>query len=168
MHVDNNSQNKKPVRRLNAKGIAFLGVLLAFAIVLTLIGGYTDISTLSFMAAAAFCTGIAIRECGFFLGGGFGIAGVVLAFILAPNKLYVMTYACMSLYIFAREWIFERIAGSKNFRRPRLKFWLFKYLIFNVMYIPVLIFLPEIILDLVVVIGVFTSTYSVGRSRSAS
>ena len=145
MHVNNNSQGKKPVRRLNARGVAFLGLLLAFALVLTLIGGYTDISTLSFMAAAAFCTGIAIRECGLTFGGGFGVAGVLLAFMLAPNKLYVMTYACMSLYIFAREWVFDRIAVSKKMRHPRLKFWIFKYLIFNVMYIPVLIFLPEII-----------------------
>ncbi len=140
MHVNNNPQEKKPARK-----IAFLGLLLAIAIVLTLIGGYFDISTLSFMAAAAFCTGIAIRECGLYLGGGFGIAGVLLAFMLAPNKLYVLTYACMSLYIFAREWIFERIAISKKIRYPRLKFWIFKYLIFNVMYIPVLIFLPQLI-----------------------
>ena len=56
---------------VNAKKIAFLGLLLAVAMVLTLVGGYFDPSTLFFMAAAAFCTGIAVRECGLYPGFAF-------------------------------------------------------------------------------------------------
>ena len=88
---------------VSAKKIAFLGLLLAVAMVLTLIGGYFEPSTLFFMAAAAFCTGIAVRECGLYPGAAFLAAGILLAFFLAPNKLYIITYGGMSLYIYIRE-----------------------------------------------------------------
>lgn len=130
---------------VNAKRIAFLGLLLAVAMVLTLIGGYFEPSTLFFMAAAAFCTGIAVRECGLYLGGGFFIAGVLLALVLAPNKLYIITYGAMSLYIYGRELAFEQIARAKNMRHRSAVFWIARYIIFNLMFLPILFGMPKLI-----------------------
>ena len=129
---------------VNAKKIAFLGLLLAIAMVLTLIGGYFEPSTLFFMAAAAFCTGIAVRECGLYGGFAFMAAGVLLAFFLAPNKLYIITYGGMSLYIYAREFAFEKIADSRTMRHRTAVFWAIRYAVFNIMFLPRLFFLPKV------------------------
>ena len=130
---------------VNAKKIAFLGLLLAVAMVLTLVGGYFDPSTLFFMAAAAFCTGIAVRECGLYPGFAFLIAGILLAFLLAPNKLYIITYGGMSLYIYVRELAFEKIADARRLTHRTALFWVVRYVMFNIMYIPVLFLLPKLI-----------------------
>lgn len=130
---------------VNAKRIAFLGLLLAVTMVLTLIGGYFEPSTLFFMAAAAFCTGIAVRECGLYLGLGFLIAGVLLALILAPNKLYIITYGAMSLYIYLRELAFEQIARIKTLRHRTAVFWAVRYILFNLMFLPILFGMPKLI-----------------------
>lgn len=130
---------------VNAKKMAFLGLLLALAMVLTLIGGYFEPSTLFFMAAAAFCTGIAVRECGLYPGAAFLIAGILLAFILAPNKLYIITYGGMSLYIYVRELAFEKIGDAKRLRHRMAVFRVIRYVMFNVMFLPVLFLLPKLI-----------------------
>ena len=130
---------------VNAKKIAFLGLLLAVAMILTLIGGYFEPSTLFFMAAAAFCTGIAVRECGLYPGFAFLIAGILLGFFLAPNKLYIITYGGMSLYIYVRELAFEKIAASRTMRHRTAVFWAVRYIMFNVMFVPILFLLPQLI-----------------------
>ncbi len=129
---------------VSAKKIAFLGLLLAVAMVLTLIGGYFEPSTLFFMAAAAFCTGISVRECGLYPGAAFLIAGILLAFFLAPNKLYIITYGGMSLYIYIREFVFEKIGDSRTMRHRTAVFWAVRYIVFNVMFLPILFFLPQV------------------------
>lgn len=130
---------------VNAKKMAFLGLLLAVAMVLTLIGGYFEPSTLFFMAAAAFCTGIAVRECGIYAGLAFLLAGILLAFFLAPNKLYIITYGGMSLYIYIRELSFEKIADAKRMKHRTAVFWVIRYFMFNVMFLPALFLLPKLI-----------------------
>ena len=130
---------------VNAKKMAFLGLLLAVAMILTLIGGYFEPSTLFFMAAAAFCTGIAVRECGLYPGVAFLIAGVLLAAFLAPNKLYIITYGAMSLYIYVRELAFEKIGDSKTMQHRTAVFWIVRYIMFNVMFLPALFLLPKLI-----------------------
>ncbi len=130
---------------VNAKKVAFLGLLLAVTMVLTLLGGYFEPSTLFFMAAAAFCTGIAVRECGLYLGLGFFIAGVLLGLILAPNKLYIITYGAMSLYIYLRELAFEQIARVKALKHRTAVFWVVRYVLFNLMFLPILFGMPKLI-----------------------
>ena len=130
---------------VSSKKMAFLGLLLAVAMVLTLLGGYFEPATLFFMAAAAFCTGIAVRECSLGPGAAFLFAGICLALIIAPNKLYCLTYGAMSLYIYVRELAFEKIATAPAMQRRTFVFWCIRYAVFNVMYIPTLIFLPKLI-----------------------
>ena len=65
---------------VNAKKIAFLGLLLAVAMVLTLVGGYFDPSTLFFMAAAASVPALRCGSAGLYPGFAFLIAGILLAF----------------------------------------------------------------------------------------
>ncbi len=130
---------------LNAKRMAFLGLLLACAVLLVIFSGILEFNTLFLLAGASFFVGIAIRECGLRLGVGFFIASILLSFMLAPNKIYCITFSAMGLYVVMIEFTWEMLTSAKwNRNRSRI-FWMIKYIIFNIMYIPMLIFLPKLI-----------------------
>lgn len=135
---------------VNSKRIAVLGLLLAVDVILIIFGGTLEMSTLFFLAGAAFCVGIAVREYGSMMGAVFFAASLILALILAPVKMYCITYAVMSLYILLSEiaWnLLCRKAGTdftQNVRIHRI-FWVLRYLIFNIMYLPLLVLAPKLI-----------------------
>lgn len=130
---------------LNAKKMAFLGLLLSVDVLLMILSGVFDFNTLFLLGAAAFCVGIAIREVGILLGIGFYIASILLGFLLAPNKFYCITYAGMGFYLIAREFSWEKLAQAKGRVNRKIAFWIIKYIAFNLMYVPILLFLPKLI-----------------------
>lgn len=130
---------------LKGKKMAFLGLLLAVALILIILSGVFEFNTLFLLAAASFCVGIAIREYGMSLGFGFYIASIILGLLLAPNKLYMITYAAMGLYIVCRELAWTMLDRAKKKRNPLVIYWLLKYIIFNVIYIPIIILIPKLI-----------------------
>lgn len=130
---------------LTVKRLAFLGLLLAFVIVLIILSGVLEFNTLFLLAAASFCVGIAIRESNIKFGFGFWAAGLLLGLMLAPNKLYCITYAAMGLYIVIVEYAYDKLASLKGIRTKISLLWLIKYLAFNLMFIPVLILSPGLI-----------------------
>ena len=73
-------------------------------------------------------------------GAGFLLAGILLAILLSPNKLYVVSYAFMGFYILIIETIWHFSGRASGWIRSRNFFWLMKYLVFNVLYIPGLIY----------------------------
>lgn len=130
---------------LNTKKLAFLGVLLAFDVLLIILSGILELNTLFLLAGASFCVGIAIREIGIGSGFAFYLASILLSLILAPNKFYCITYAAFGLYIVITDYFYDKLAHvKKNINRGRM-FWLIKYVAFNLMYLPMLIFLPKLI-----------------------
>lgn len=152
---------------VNAKRIAFLGLLLAFDILLIILGNVIEMNTLFFLAGASFCVGIAVRECGLRLGFGFYLGSILLGLILAPNKFYIITYGAMGCYIFLREFVWEKtVVRSGNFldnldfnnqeynnkknqnsfqptKQKRL-LWILKFIVFNILYIPLLLLFPKL------------------------
>jgi hypothetical protein len=130
---------------LTPKKLAFLGLLLSLSILLIILSGMFEFNTLFLLAAASFCIGIAIRESSIRIGIGYYLAGIFLGFLLAPNKLYCLTYAAMGLYIVILELAYERLTYVKWVKYRIATFWIIKYLAFNVMYIPILIYLPKLI-----------------------
>ncbi|MCI7814246.1 MAG: hypothetical protein MR543_11350 [Robinsoniella sp.] len=138
---------------VNEKKIAFCGLLLAICEILLVLSKVIDVSTLFFLAAASFCTGVAVREYGLSLGFAFFVASELLGLILVPDKLYCLTYGMMAFYIWAREAIW-RLLSKKNLRKnPSKLLWIAKYAVFNVMYIPAVILMPELF---------YKGTYSLG------
>lgn len=130
---------------VNAKRIALCGMLLALTVICMLLGSIIESNTLFLLAAASYFVGIVIREMGLKTGTAFYIAGVLLGFILAPNKFYVFSYAAMGFYIFMTEVVWNRLAYMNKDYKTRMKFfWLAKYIIFNVIYIPVLVLFPKL------------------------
>jgi hypothetical protein len=130
---------------LNAKKLAFLGLLLACTILLVIFSGIFEVNTLFLLAGASFCVGIAIRESGVRIGFGFYIASLLLSFLLAPNKLYCITYAAMGLYLVISEYTYDKLTHIKSTDNRIQILWIIKYIAFNAMYIPILIFLPKLI-----------------------
>ena len=130
---------------IKAKTMAFGGLLLALTVVCMALGSVIETSTLFLLAAASFFVGIVIREFGLKAGAAFYIAAVLLGFITAPNKFYVLTFAAMGLYIVIIEAAWRFLGRSSRTQRQTI-FWAVKYMAFNVMYIPMLIFFEELIL----------------------
>lgn len=130
---------------VKAKRIATAGLLVAFTVVLVLLSSYIESSSLFFLVAAAFCVGIAIREWGVWFGFAFLIASMVLNLIIAPNKLYCITFAGIGLYIWLYELIWKWIANSEKMKKRNLVLWFGKYAVFNVLYVPTLFLAPELL-----------------------
>jgi len=128
-----------------AKRMAYLGLLLSCTVLLVIFSGILEFNTLFLLAGASFCVGIAIRESGLRLGFGFFIASILLSFMLAPNKIYCITFAAMGLYLVISEFAWEKLASAKWSTNRNGILWIIKYVIFNIMYIPIIIFLPKLI-----------------------
>ncbi len=130
---------------LNAKKLAFLGLLLAFADLLIIFSGILEFNTLFLLAAASFCVGIAIRETDIRIGFGFYLACIFIGIMLAPNKLYCITFAAMGLYLVLMEYSWGKVIGRRSVKDKTKVFWMVKYLIFNLIFIPMILFFPKLI-----------------------
>ena len=117
---------------IKAKTMAFGGLLLALTVVCMALGSVIETSTLFLLAAASFFVGIVIREFGLKAGAAFYIAAVLLGFITAPNKFYVLTFAAMGLYIWGIEAAFRYLEKHPAIRNRQAVFWISKYVIFNI------------------------------------
>lgn len=121
---------------VKAKTVALGGLLLALAVVFMALGSIIETSTLFLLAAASFFVGIFVREFGLKAGGAFYLAAVLLGSITAPNKFYVLTFAAMGFYIWGTEAVWRWLEKRHEMRGRYKIFWISKYLIFNVVYLP--------------------------------
>lgn len=124
---------------VKARILAFGGLLLALAVVFMALGSIIETSTLFLLAAASFFVGIVVREFGLRAGAAFYVAAVLLGFITAPNKFYVLTFAAMGIYIWGIEAVWRWLDRHPQYRKRQMIFWISKYVIFNVVYIPAVI-----------------------------
>lgn len=130
---------------VKAKKTAIAGLLLAFTIVCITMGSVIETNTLFLLAAASYFVGIIYREFGGKMGAAFYIAGVTLGFIVSPNKFYILSYGAMGLYILVNEFAFRKIAEWKGDVNRSAIFWIVKYIVFNVMYLPMLLGFQELL-----------------------
>lgn len=130
---------------VKAKMIAFGGLLLALTVVCMTLGSMIETSTLFLLAAASFFVGVIVREFGLRAGGAFYLAAVLLGFITAPNKFYVITYASMGFYIWGIEAVWRALEKRPALNNRRKIFWISKYVIFNIVYIPVVIIFRDLL-----------------------
>lgn len=130
---------------VKAKKMAFGGLLLALTIVCMALGSVIETNTLFLLAAASYFVGIIIREMGMRMGLAFYLASVLLGVLLAPNKLYVISFAAMSFYILAIEFVWNLLVRAQVKINRRVLFWGMKYLIFNLLYLPMLLFFQQIL-----------------------
>lgn len=125
---------------VGAKKIAVLGLLAAFSVLFIVLGAVIETSTLFFICGASFCVGIAIREWGLRYGFSFLVATTLVGLLVAPNKMYCVTFAGMGLYLCLAEILWNKF-GNK-----RTLLWCGKYIVFNLMYVPTIIFMPQLLI----------------------
>ena len=130
---------------LNAKTLAFTGVLLALTELCIIGSGIFEWNTLILLAAAAFLVGIVIREWGMKAGAAFYAAAVLLGVILAPNKLYCVTFAAMGIYILASEGLFRILAARPLLAHRKAWLWIGKWAVFNLMFLPMALLFPQLL-----------------------
>lgn len=130
---------------VKAKQVAFLGILAALVSICIVFASIIEMNTLFLLAAAAFMVGIAIREFGLRLGSGFFVACSLLGLLLSPNKLYVLTYTGLSLYIVFNEAAYWYLASKQFQKHRKILFLLIKFVFFNMLYIPMLFLFPQLL-----------------------
>lgn len=156
---------------ISTKKIAMLGLLLALTVMLIIFSSFFEMSTFFLIALASFLVGIVINELNLSTGLGFYLASVFLSLVLAPNKLYCLTFAMVAAYLVIVEAVrvslmkkdMKKLASltpvNLNIRGRRKKLWVVKVVVFNLLYLPMLIFFPKLIfpgeLSNLVVIGVW-------------
>ncbi len=123
---------------VRAKSIAFGGLLLALSVVCMALGSVIETNTLFLLAAASYFVGIIIREFGMRTGAAFYLADVLLGFLVTSNKFYVISFAAMGFYILAVEAVWRLLERRPQMGKRHAVFWVSKYVIFNVMYLPLL------------------------------
>lgn len=128
---------------VKAKQAAVLGLLAAIISIILVLSAVIESNTLFFLAAASYLVGAAVREYGLRMGTAFFIACALLGFLLAPNKMYVVTFAGLSAYILMREAMYLLLLRMDIIKSKRIAFFLTKLAAFNLLYIPALLFLPQ-------------------------
>ena len=131
---------------LKAKKAAFGGLLLAMTVIFMFLGSVIETNTLFLLAAASFFVGVVFREFGQMTGLAFYLSAVLLGVLLAPNKLYVVTFAGMGFYIWGREVIWKILERSVRAERKMQLYRLGKILLFNVLYLPLMLGFGELFL----------------------
>lgn len=130
---------------VNGKKIAIAGLLAAFSAVMLILSSVIETNSLFLIAAASFCVGIAIREWGIRFGVGFLIASTLVNVLVAPNKFYCITFAVMGGYLLFSEYLWNKMATKADMKNRTLALWIGKYVVFNCIYIPALLFFQELL-----------------------
>ncbi len=123
--------------------IALLGLFLAINQIMIILAAVLDISSLSFLAVAAMMIGLSILEAGIGLGAAFFVASCLLGLILCPNPLYIVSYAVMGYYVLIKEVLERKFRG----KMPMWALWGCKLLGFNLVFIPLLLLFPKVLLE---------------------
>lgn len=129
---------------VKAKQVAILGMLAAVVTIAIIMASVIETNTLFLLAAASFAIGIAIREFGMGSGIGFWLACLFLGVLLSPNKIYILTFGMLSLYIIADEASYILIMKSRK-KPSKFIHGMVKLLCFNLIYVPLIIFFPKLI-----------------------
>lgn len=90
---------------LKTKEAAWGGILMALAVMLIVLSGVIEASSMFLLAAASFITGIFQRRFKARAGIAFIAGTFLIGFILAPQKLYCFTFAGFSVYVSVAEYL---------------------------------------------------------------
>ena len=155
---------------VNVKKLVYAGLCLAVSMVLILLEGVFGMSTLFLLSLSGFFVGIVIRESGLKMGTAYIVASLALAFFIAPDKIKIITYAIIEIYIFVREAIWEFMAKReiKDVKKTMLIYFFSKLVVFNVLTVPMVLLFPQLFLTevsakwLLIVIAVIQPAWYIG------
>ncbi len=121
------------------KALAGVSLLSALSVVLLLVGTYLFTNTFFFTALAAYFVGYSVNKYGMKYGGMQLIVCAILDATLNPNKINWALYLVLGSYLFLSEWIFRKWNREDDIRTKMKKQLFYNWLLFNFMYIPVIV-----------------------------
>lgn len=133
---------------VKTKDLTLAAACLALSMLIILAESVLGFNTLFLLSLGGFLIGIVIRETGLKLGSIYFLASIFLSFILAPDKLKLIIFIGAELYLLLREAAWEFLAKdkSKDIKKVKRYYLIAKFLSFNVIFLPILLFLPELIM----------------------
>lgn len=156
---------------VSTKRITLLGLMLAITVLCTILSSVIETGTLFFLAAGSYLVGVSVLETTIGYGVAFYLASVLLSLILAPNKIYCLTFAAMAAYLLIIEFINSNLVkrdlkklatlehSEISLKSRKKTLWIVKLLVFNGGYLPIIIFAPKLIypgeLEAWMYIGIF-------------
>lgn len=140
---------------LKSKEIAYVGIVMAIAVVLVTLGGYFEVSTLFFLAAAAFLGGCVEKNTNLMASVAFLIGSTLLGFILAPQKFYIATFFGFCVYVIVAEY-FEIKMQKQDKKSPMVFVWIIKCVLYHVMLVAALFLMQKLMgFDMLFSAGIF-------------
>lgn len=98
---------------LKSEEAAWGGIMMALAVILIVLSGVIEQSSLFLLAAASFITGLFQRRFSVRAGTAFIIGTFLIGFFLAPQKLYCFTFAGFSVYVAVAEYLRgKKVSGA--------------------------------------------------------
>lgn len=133
---------------VKAKDLTLSAVCLAISMILILAESVLSISTLFLLSLAGFLIGIVIREVGLKFSLLYFIASLLLSFILAPDKVKLVVFIGVEIYLLLREVSFFVLSkwGNKDIKKLRVFYFIAKLFSFNLILLPLLYFFPALIM----------------------
>ncbi len=126
------------------RALAGVALLSAFSVILLLMGTFVSVNTLFFTAMAAYLIGYSIHKYGLSYGGMQLAACVLLDVFLNPDKFHWFLYLCLGAYIFLSEVSFRKWNRVIDIRKKMRMQLIFGWILFNIIYVPVLIFFQNL------------------------
>lgn len=100
---------------IKSEEAAWGGIMMAFAVILIVLSGVIEQSSLFLLAAASFITGLFQRRFSVKASIAFIVGTFLVGFFLAPQKLYCFTFAGFSIYILVSEYLRgKKVSGIVN------------------------------------------------------
>ena len=93
---------------LKSKEAAYGGIMMALAVILIILSGIIEQSSLFLLAAASFITGVIQRRFSVKLSTAFIAGTFIVGMFLAPQKLYCFTFAGFSVYVSIAEYLRQK------------------------------------------------------------
>ena len=105
---------------------------MAVAVIFIILGGYFEGSTLFLLAAASFLAGVVEKNFSVAAAAVFCIGSTFLGILLAPQKLYCVTFAVFCIYVMAAEFLENRRMSLPSGKRAA-GIWAIKGLVYHVL-----------------------------------
>lgn len=93
---------------LKSEEVAWGGIMMALAVILIVLSGVIEQSSLFLLAAASFITGVFQRRFSIRASVSFIVGTFLVGIFLAPQKLYCFTFLGFSVYILVAEYLRSR------------------------------------------------------------
>ena len=124
---------------VKSKQMAWCGIIMAITVILQIVSGIIETSSLFFLAAASFLTGCVERKYGVKLAAAFSAGAFILGLILAPEKLYCFTFLGFSIYVMVAEFFRKNTVYNSDFTKKHFKEYLIKGIIYHILLIIALV-----------------------------